>query len=462
MTTTEPSAVTAGLPALAGVTHHQVLQRQDLTGCGLAVPADSGVEYQARGGHGLVASTAADGVLWLPTGGPYDLVAVDADGTSTVLAVDVLVGDLWVLAGQSNMEGCGLLSGAEPALATVRAFDMAGQWRPAHEPLHMKWLSRHPVHARLEAEREIENAGKDPDRDALVFHQDQVDEDEQSVNGFLLGVGPGVGFANEVGRRTGVPVGLIPASHGGSSMAQWSPASDDGLFDAMLSSVDAAGGRITGVLWYQGESESDTSRPYTYDEELAALLAAMRERTGNPALKVLMVQLGRFTDRRPSREMELLWSRLRESQRTCPEADAVTTAVDLELDDPIHIGGAGQVQLGRRLGRLAAGGPAVTVADVTVGRDGLIVDVRFEGVVGALSAQGGLPRGFSIRNEDGDDLGLIFKADLAVDSVRLRLARRLRAGEQLWYGFGLDPYCNVMDSEGMALPAFGPVPLAVA
>jgi hypothetical protein len=33
-------------------------------------------------------------------------------------------------------------------------------------------------------------------------------------------------------------------------------------------------------------------------------------------------------------------------------------------------------------------------------------------------------------------------------------------GTCLWYGWGTRPYCNVTDSADMAIPAFGPLPLA--
>jgi sialate O-acetylesterase len=32
----------------------------------------------------------------------------------------------------------------------------------------------------------------------------------------------------------------------------------------------------------------------------------------------------------------------------------------------------------------------------------------------------------------------------------------------LWYGFGIDPYCNLNDEADMAVPVFGPVQIVVA
>src|SRR4051812_30407816 len=59
--------------------------------------------------------------------------------------------DVWVLAGQSNMQGCGLL--CNPMLPDSSAsdervlnFTMAGHWQVAEEPLHPLWESYTPVH----------------------------------------------------------------------------------------------------------------------------------------------------------------------------------------------------------------------------------------------------------------------------------------------------------------------------
>ena len=50
----------------------------------------------------------------VPTGGPYTILLRVRDGAGIVRdegrADHILVGDLWILAGQSNMEGCGILA----------------------------------------------------------------------------------------------------------------------------------------------------------------------------------------------------------------------------------------------------------------------------------------------------------------------------------------------------------------
>jgi sialate O-acetylesterase len=57
--------------------------------------------------------------------------------------------DVWVLAGQSNMQGCAWLEGALTPDPRVWSFTSAGRWARAEEPLHKLWESFTPVHQDL-------------------------------------------------------------------------------------------------------------------------------------------------------------------------------------------------------------------------------------------------------------------------------------------------------------------------
>ena len=74
----------------------------------------------------------------VPTGGPYR-IELRAQGGSVTASVDnVLVGDLWVLAGQSNMEGLGKLVNTPLPSALVNSLDQTDIWVSAADPLH-RW-----------------------------------------------------------------------------------------------------------------------------------------------------------------------------------------------------------------------------------------------------------------------------------------------------------------------------------
>jgi sialate O-acetylesterase len=92
--------------------------------------------------------------------------------------------------------------------------------------------------------------------------------------------------------------------------------------------------------------------------------------------------------------------------------------------------------------------------------------VKFRGVNVREASRSGLRparhvAGFSVRRPDGSEIPLIFEAAVGPtpDSVTLKLIGPIPRGVQLWYGYGLDPYCNLTDGLDMAVPAFGPVAL---
>ncbi len=446
------TALEAPIPSVHGIVSHQVVQRADALGSELRLTGSSPTApaqlLLVRGNGTVVAATPLAETRWkaslaAPTGGPYDLLLEDAGGAQHLLAADLLVGDLWVLAGQSNMQGIGHLRNLEPPSPHVHVLDMARRWRVAVEPLHQLSLSPDAVHV----------GGTEEDRVALRTFDEML----------LRGAGLGVAFGRAMVESTGVPVGLIATAHGGTSLGQWSPElADQGgnsLFGSTLLSVLAAGGRVAGVLWYQGESETGGASPCTFTEDLDRLVAGLRAHLGE-AVPFYHVQLGRFVSPDMPDPDERRWSLVRELQRRFPAADGVVTAVDLDLDDLIHIGTAGLRRLGRRLARLAsgAGGP-VQPRSVTAEEGGLTLRVRFDNITGRLQPAQGRVWGFSVRTPDEDEVPVVYHAEVAAsgDSVELRLVRPLGPGESVWYGWGFNPCCNLVDEADMAVPAFGPM-----
>jgi sialate O-acetylesterase len=70
--------------------------------------------------------------------------------------------------------------------------------------------------------------------------------------------------------------------------------------------------------------------------------------------------------------------------------------------------------------------------------------------------------GFSVRSADGAETPLFFEAKVdpkQTNAVMLMLNGAIPEGTQLWYGYGVDPYCNLVDSADMAAPVFGPIAL---
>jgi sialate O-acetylesterase len=401
---------------------------------------------------------ALDGV---PAGGEYTIELRQRDALGNVAAHtevgNLLVGDIWILAGQSNMEGVGDLADVEAPSHHVHCFTMAQRWELAVEPLHWLIDSPDPVHYGGRLSAALDEEGRRQARAAARRSRTK-------------GAGLGLPFAKELVRRTGVPIGLIASAHGGTSMKQWDPAGRDRggetLYGSMLKQVRNAGGRVKGVLWYQGESDANAQAAPEFAERYRDLVAAFRRDLESPELPFYFVQIGRFMTDFLAPE----WNRIQELQRLA-EAEipgtAMISVIDLPLDDLIHVGTSGLKRAGRRLAKIAhrelyggAGlerGPRLESVQAEAG--GRTIRVSYSRVNGRL-----LPaekvEGFSLRRLDGGEVHLIYDArvdPLRPASVLLRLQSALPLGAVLHYGAGLNPVCNLADEEDMAAPVFGPV-----
>lgn len=397
------------------LSHYQVLQRD----------ANNTAQVRLEDGQ----------ILELPVGGPYTVGK----------AQNILVGDIWLLAGQSNMEGVGDLVDVEKPSPFVHSFQSREEWAIAEEPLH--WLDESPrlVHHLLRERQQVPNRipQRDPNR--------------------LNGAGLALTFAKERYIRTGIPVGLIPCAHGGTSMQQWDPRKRDegdaSLYGALLKRFEKIGGKIAGMLWYQGEGDATTEDAELYHQRMDALLHSLRSDLQHPSLPFYYVQIGRYVYDATANPG---WSAIREAQRTWHIAHpdtAMVSAIDLELDDFIHIGTQGLKRLGRRLADCADGLRAPVLASVALENDPARIRLTFSNVRGGLHSPG-LPAGFSLHTSDGTPVPAIYKITLNENTVLLHLTPDALPGDTtLWYGYGANPYCNIHDATDAAIPAFGPVML---
>ena len=390
----------------------------------------------------------------IPAGGPYRLELTL--GAAKAVVAEFFVGDVWLLGGQSNMEGAGNRGGAARPDPLIRAFSLRREWRLATEPLHVLAESPDFCH----------NNGR----------QLTPAEAEKFRRTTLKGTGCGLFFAREMLRRTGVPQGLVCAAHGGTSMAQWDPVHKDeggrSLYASALASVAATGQPVAGMLWYQGESDANPSEARWYTLRMKALVRAFRRELRLPRLPWLVVQIARVNGVRPAGETPA-WNSIQEQQRLLPKvvpALETVSAVDLELDDGIHISAQGFPALGLRLARAAARlvhgdrreSRPPQFKGVSLKRDpdnvyGFHVDVHFDSA--DLRADG-KPSGFAIVTPEGQDLNAIYKTTLLGSTARLHVNLPLVEGLRLHHGLGAFPYCNITDARGDALPVLGPVDLS--
>lgn len=470
----------ASLKIESGLADHQVYQRNAEGRATISVrgktTASGAIEARVVRGPLAVtgldwqnAGSAANGefrveLAGVPTGGPYRVDLRVAGDTEVTSVHNILVGDLWVLAGQSNMQGVGDLVDVEQPNALVHSFDMAHQWLVAEEPLHTLVSARNPVHWSRPG-----GPGSQPEK----FEGERL---RRYIAERRKGAGLGLTFAVEMVKRTGVPVGLLPCAHGGTSMDQWNPElrdkSGEALYGSMIMRVRDAGGKVTGVLWYQGESDANPKAAPEFQAKFERLVAAVRADTATPDLPFYWVQIGRHVAGASAVEWNLVQDMQRKAESTIARSGMVA-AIDSDLDDGIHVSTPDLKRVGRRMANLACHDLFPSVAQCVPLKRGPrpvsstfaagTVRVVFSDVNGGLVARGRVA-GFSIHGADGAALPMIYKAriDPANPShVLLSIGGKMPEGATLRYGHGRDPYVNLLDRADMAAPVFGPLPITM-
>jgi sialate O-acetylesterase len=384
--------------------------------------------------------------------------------------------DLWVLAGQSNMEGAAPLARPAAPQARLWCYGLDERWRRAVDPLHDCFAARLPAHRRILLSR-----GFAPELlDALAA---------RGRRATIRAAGPGSFFGRFLLRHLPARrnVALLPCALGGTTLEEWGPdfstTPGDSLYSAMVLRVRNSGLRPRGVLWYQGESDAQPGPSRLYLRRLLMLIDRLRADLAVPDLPFLMVQIGRTAGDSEGQFQARAWQRVREAQRRATQLRAgvhLTTAIDGTLSDWIHADLATQRVLGERLARLALThvyqrgnwGDTIQPAEIRVGLhpwnhpllhfDFPVLHLRFAGVQGRLRAAGA-PAGFNVKRAPRGNGGAldIWRTELNPDgpgTVRLYLntlpdVARIGVG----YGEGFNPYCNITDEAGMALPAFDPI-----
>jgi sialate O-acetylesterase len=223
---------------------------------------------------------------------PADIL-IEAEKQLTIR--DVLVGDVWLCTGQSNME--------YPLDRMIKRY--AGPQRGTDKAMNA-WLEPQPSAIRyIYVERSLTKSPELPSRgwhtgsDTLVRYASAI----------------GYFFAKEVYEKTQVPIGIITSAWGGTRIEPWvpediwkestafkdsartSPFTIDGArpavqYRAMIAPLVPMA--IKGVLWYQGESNVMVHDQDTYPEKFRLLVESWRRKFQNPVMPFYSVQLAPY------------------------------------------------------------------------------------------------------------------------------------------------------------------------
>jgi len=335
------------------------------------------------------------------------------------------VGDLWVIAGQSNSAGYGRGPVYDPPELGVHLFRNSMEWALATQPMNESTNTKHPVN------REAANSGHAP-----YLH-----------------------FGRLLKHALNHPIGLVQTSLGGSPLCAWNPTEpgDAVLFKNMVHCVERAGGSVRGILWYQGCSDTcNDETAASYAQRFVNAVGAWRQALRNPSLPVLTVQINRVYQP-PDEGVNRRWSQVRECQRQVPkklEGIVVVPTLDLPLSDGIHISPAGNMLLAERLARAALGAvygrPVDYLApDIRSARrmaDGRTVELTFAPVTSRIDTIDPSAHSFKVEDDAGD-LPIEKVVYTGSDRVRLVLARPIYGRGGVHGGFGHNPAIVPMDME---------------
>jgi hypothetical protein len=105
------------------------------------------------------------------------------------------------------------------------------------------------------------------------------------------GIGPGMTFGLQLlHHQPGVTVGLVMCAVGGTSIAKWQPGG--ALYEHCISAAKAAGGKVSGILFLQGETDARRDRTaVSWHNGFRTMLAGWRRDLGTQPL-FLLGQIG--------------------------------------------------------------------------------------------------------------------------------------------------------------------------
>jgi sialate O-acetylesterase len=443
-------------------TDHAVLQRgQPVPVWGWAAPGEAVTVEFAGQKHSTTAT--ADG-RWRVTLRRLRASAQPAElrvtGNNTVTRRDILVGEVWVCSGQSNMEWRmaqsfeperDIQSSANPQLRlfTVVKKKSAAPLADFAEPAKHAWAVAGPESVR--------------DFSAVAYY-----------------------FGRDLAAALGVPVGLIHTSWGGSPAEAWMRADflaaqpyapavrkiweqpkaswqTSELYNGMIAPLLPAA--VAGAIWYQGESNA--GRAWQYRDLFADMIRNWRADFGRPELPFFAVQLAPWDKnrKRPLGEITAQpgdsdWAELREAQnhvaRVLPK---VGVAVITDAGDKDDIHPARKQPAGERLARLArravygqrlvAQGPVLRSARF---RGGAVTLGFTEVGAGLTVAGGGDLTGFAVAGTDGKWHWA--KAELKGRDRVVLTAPAVPRPRLVRYGWADFPVVNLANSEGLPASPF--------
>lgn len=416
-----------------------------------------------------------------PAGGPY---AITIAGRNTVTLQDVLIGDVWFASGQSNMQ-LPLMGFPGSAVVTNGEQEIRDANHPDIRLLHIPDIAR-PY----------------PQRDQPASWTPCTPHTAATFSAAAYF------FARELAAREHVAIGIIDCSWGGTPaeawismdalgadaslmpvFATWAHLSDDysdfprllakekredaaaraagrpaphhpwhpdldswapsWLFNGMIAPALPYG--ITGVIWYQGESNGSPQTAAMYERIFPTLIRDWRAQWREGDFPFLFVQITSY-GRGPGQG----WPVIREAQRRTLQLANTGMAVTIDIGNPENIHPADKQDVGHRLALAARAlayhepieysGPNFRQFDVEDGR----IHVWFDHAEG-LTSRGGPPAAFEIAGADGR----FVPATAAIEGDTIVVSSpEVPHPTEVRYAWANSPPANVYNAAGLPASPF--------
>jgi len=403
-------------------------------------------------------------------------------GKNSIVIKDVLVGEVWLCSGQSNM-AFGVQNGRDaPAEIAAANFPQIRLYHATRYPSLVPLTEHRGTWAVCSSE---------------------------TVGGWTA---VGYFFARELHKELGVPVGLLNASQGSMPIqtftslqslkpipvaavrlaeyetlvqeclaqagvaASTNAAQRDAALRAAINMIDAKLGScgdqpgslynssifplapyaLRGAIWYQGEGDADEPPGY-YSRALPALITEWRRIWGRDELPVGVVQLPNFGKRQRDAISDG-WPEFRDEQfRGARAVENVGLIVTIDIGEHNNIHPRNKQDVGKRLALWARAnvygakdliwsGPVYQSMKI----EGDKVRLAFDHVGGGLQFKDGEPRGFAVAGED--KVFYLAKARIDGDSV-IVWSDRVKGPVAVRYAWANNPVGNLFNQANLpAMP----------
>lgn len=321
------------------------------------------------------------------------------------------VGNLFIIAGQSNSSGYSRDYAFDPPSLDVHLFRNRSQWDLASHPMNESTL-----------------AGSLPNEEMGI-----------------PGVSPYLSFGRNFASFSGCPVGLIQTSLGGSPLDRWMPDGGD-LYANLIDKIHLTGGNYAGILWYQGCSDTTPEYAFSYKNRFAEFVHAIRRELGYE-IPFFTFQL----NRQIGGLHDDCWGSVREAQREAARelpGVYILPTTNCPLSDGIHNSAHANVMLGEKLSRLCAhvllGQPEFSAPDLDSAElvSATVLKLTFSHMALGFTIYSGSGKdsGFYLEDETGEvPVTELHSAREEKNSLRLFLGRTPGKNAKLSFCWEADP-----------------------